>query len=153
MTLEHEAMHAETLLYMLLQRAGTGTVPPLGFATPDWVSLKEYWGALPKPSSPTVVLGPATLTLGHDDDETEDASASDARTHEFGWDNEHPKREVSVGQFRIEWRPVTNGEYYTFYRSKGGEGLDLPASWINKDGEVQVCSLLPCIWRVHSHSS
>ncbi|KAF8918913.1 C-type lectin protein [Mucidula mucida] len=141
MTLEHEAMHAETLLYMLLQRAGTGTVPPLGFSTPDWVSLKEYWGALPKPSSPTVVLGPATLTLGHDDDETEDASASDARTHEFGWDNEHPKREVSVGQFRIEWRPVTNGEYYTFYRSKGGEGLDLPASWINKDGEVQVRTL------------
>lgn len=143
MTFEHEALHAETLLYMLLQRAGSGTLPPAGFSPPDWTSLKVQWDALSKPAESSVTLGPAIISLGHDDFEAEDATASDAREHEFGWDNEHPKREVPVGQFRIEWRPITNGEFYSFYRSKEGEGMELPTSWVEGDGGVQVwCALL-----------
>ncbi|KAK0201959.1 DUF323 domain-containing protein [Desarmillaria ectypa] len=141
MTYEHEALHAETLLYMLLQRAGTGVLPPPGFATPNWEPLSEKWAAEPKPFSPTVTLSPATVTLGHDDVEVEDAQASDVATHEYGWDNEHPTRQVHVEEFRIEWRPVTNGEFYEFYKSENGKNIQVPASWVQVSGAMQVRTL------------
>lgn len=145
MTFEHEAFHAETLLYMLLQRAGTGTLPPFGFAPPDWASLSAIWDSTPTPKQTTVTLGPATITLGHDDDEAEDMlpdKANDVGGHEFGWDNEHPKREVSVGEFRIEWRPVTNGQFYEFYKGRNGQDLQMPASWVEQDGEIHVSTFV-----------
>ncbi|KAK0504162.1 DUF323 domain-containing protein [Armillaria luteobubalina] len=141
MTYEHEALHAETLLYMLLQRAGTGTLPPPGFAIPEWESLSEKWATEPKPFSPTVTLGPATVTLGHDDLEAEDGQASSVTTHEYGWDNEHPTRQVHVNEFRIEWRPVTNGEFYEFYKSGDGKDIQVPASWVQVTGAMQVRTL------------
>lgn len=122
---------------MLLQRAGTGTIPPPGFVPPAWDILAESWNAAPAPSSRTVTLGPATVVLGHDDDEADDQS-TDVAGHEFGWDNEHPRREVQVGAFRIEWRPVTNGEFYDFYRGEGAEKVKYPASWVEVDGETHV---------------
>ncbi|CAL1712953.1 unnamed protein product [Somion occarium] len=144
MTLEHEAFHAETLLYMLLQRAGTGTIPPSGFIPPSWSILAETWDNAPAPSRPdsSVTLGPATVSLGHDDDEANDDSA-DVNGHEFGWDNERPKRDVHVDEFRIDWRPITNGQFYEFYKSnKGNSKIQFPASWIElDDGEIQVRTL------------
>ncbi|KAJ7145247.1 DUF323 domain-containing protein [Mycena filopes] len=144
MTFEHEALHAETLLYMLLQRAGSGTLPPPGFAPPPWESLAEGWDAAPKPQEKTVTLGPTTVVLGHDDAEAEDEGelAGDVDGHEFGWDNEHPKREVQVDEFRIEWRPVTNGQYFKYYVSQGESGeVSMPASWVEVDGEMHVRTL------------
>jgi hypothetical protein len=86
MTFEHEAMHAETLLYMLVQRAGTGTLPPPGFTPPPWASLAESWDSAPEPAESAVTIGPTTITLGHDDNEAEDeALATDVAGHEFGW--------------------------------------------------------------------
>ncbi|KAL0579890.1 hypothetical protein V5O48_002137 [Marasmius crinis-equi] len=144
MTLEHEALHAETLLYMLLQRAGTGTIPPPGFAIPDWKSLSEHWNTLPLPKESTVKLGPAAVAVGHDDYEADDKlpdKEKDVANIEYGWDNEHPRREVQVGEFRIEWRPVTNGEFYATFKTKRDQ-FELPASWIEgKSGEVQVRTL------------
>ena len=145
MTLEHEAMHAETLLYMLLQRAGTGTIPPPGFAIPDWNSLSEQWDHLPLPDEPTVKLGPASVTLGHDDPEADDKlpeKETDIADVEYGWDNEHPRQQVQVGEFRIEWRPVTNGEFYSVFKQRR-EQFELPASWVEHErgGEVQVRTL------------
>ena len=129
---------------MLLQRAGTGTIPPSGFIPPAWDILAASWDAAPLPASRTVTLGPATVTLGHDDsedaDEEENGEEEDVNEHEFGWDNEHPSREVHVGAFRIEWRPVTNGEFWTFWQEQrqavptkkddDGKGLTFPASWV-----------------------
>ncbi|KAI0081533.1 DUF323 domain-containing protein [Panus rudis PR-1116 ss-1] len=141
MTLEHEAFHAETLLYMLLQRAGTGTIPPSGFIPPAWTILADAWNSAPKPSQGSVVLGPETITLGHDDDEADDES-TDVAGHEFGWDNEHPKRQVEVGAFRIDWRPITNGDFYKFYKSDESRGkVKFPASWVEEDGEIKVRTL------------
>ena len=127
---------------MLLQRAGLpgGTRPPSGFFTPDWEALAAGWDNIPKPVSPTVTLGPATVTLGHDDIEAEDydeVKTLDVNTHEFGWDNEHPKREVEVNEFKIEWRPVSNGEFYEFWKGDGKGKVKLPASWIEIDGVIQ----------------
>ncbi|KAH7885435.1 hypothetical protein F5I97DRAFT_1811346 [Phlebopus sp. FC_14] len=142
MTFEHEGLHAETLLYMLLQRAGTGTIAPPEFTPPPWESLLETWNATSKPASSTVVIDATTVTLGIDDvegDDTDPSKSLDVSEHVFGWDNESPKREVAVDTFKIEWRPVTNGEFYQFYRGAGKGKATLPASWVKKgDGEVQV---------------
>ncbi len=119
---------------MLLQRAGTGTIPPSasGFAIPPWESLADAWNAALTPSSSTVALGPASIELGHDDLEADDASL-EVKDHELGWDNEHPRHQVDVGKFRIEWRPVTNGQFYEFWKEAGGK-VAMPKSWV-MDGE------------------
>lgn len=143
MTLEHEAMHVETLLYMLIQRAGSGTLPPAGFITPPWASLAESWNAIPRPRSKTVTLGPAFVSLGHDDVEADDDdSESSVGDYEFGWDLEHPKRQVNVPRFEIEWQPVTNGEFYEFYMGAGNGKVSFPASWVDTDGIIEVCAFL-----------
>lgn len=140
MTLEHDAMHAETLLYMLLQRAGTGTIPPPGFVPPPWDLLKVGWDAMPPPTSPTVTLGPASVIIGHDDDDAVDEGdpCQNDENHEFGWDIEHPARTVDVGKFQISWRPVTNGELYRFYNEGGKDKIAFPASWIKEGDEIMV---------------
>lgn len=127
---------------MLIQRAGTGTIPPStgGFSTPCWESLAEVWDATPGLSNATVTLGPATVELGHDDFEAEDESL-DVRDHELGWDNEHPKRKVDVGEFRIEWRPITNGQFYEYWKTSEGK-IPIPKSWVMSNGDVMVSNLL-----------
>ena len=128
---------------MLIQRAGTGTIPPSvgGFATPCWESLVEAWDAAPVPSCDTVTLGPATVELGHDDPE-EDDSSLDVKDHELGWDNEHPRREVEVGEFRMEWRPITNGQFYEYWKSAEGK-VPMPKLWVIQDGQVMVRNWFP----------
>ncbi|KAG9315838.1 histidine-specific methyltransferase [Chiua virens] len=119
MTYEHEALHIETLLYMLLQRAGSGTIPPPDFTPPPWESLLAFWNATPKPSSPTTVIEATTVTLGVDDIEAEDALRPlDLKGHIFGWDNESPSRR---------------------YTGVGKDKVQLPASWVENDiGEIEV---------------
>jgi formylglycine-generating enzyme required for sulfatase activity len=135
---------------MLLQRAGTGTIPPPGFAPPPWSSLALNWDSDPKLESMTVTLGPATVSIGHDDIEADDVvleKSLDVVDHEFGWDNESPKRDVQVGEFRIEWRPITNGEFYRFYKTQSNK-VPLPATWVEQDGEMKVCTFptSPFVW-------
>ncbi|KAJ7128981.1 DUF323 domain-containing protein [Mycena crocata] len=133
MTLEHEGFHVETLLYMLIQRSGSGTLPPSGFVIPPWDLLKLQWDATPPPSTESVVLGPTTLTLGHNDSE-----ADDFLPESYGWDNESPARQVEVGKFRASWRPVTNKEFLAFWRAGKAE---LPKSWVEEDAEIKVRSI------------
>ncbi|KAF9453967.1 hypothetical protein P691DRAFT_657395 [Macrolepiota fuliginosa MF-IS2] len=139
MTHEHEGWHIETLLYMLLQRAGTGTRSPAGFTQPPWHILASQWSQTPPPTTPTVTLGPTTLTLGHNDSEALDKlpiHMHDVRNHIFGWDNESPVRTVHVGQFKAEWRPITNGEFAEFLLEGKGKGVvDVPTSWVEDEDE------------------
>ncbi|KAJ6603139.1 C-type lectin protein [Mycena sp. CBHHK59/15] len=138
MTLEHEGFHVETLLYMLIQRAGSGTLPPPGFTVPPWDLLALQWNSTPVPSTESVILGPAKLTLGHDDSEAEDflqGNELQAEGHQYGWDNESPPRQVEVGKFKAAWRPVTNREFFTFWEAGKAE---LPKSWVEEDGEIKV---------------
>ncbi|KAH8115420.1 C-type lectin protein [Phellopilus nigrolimitatus] len=140
MTLEHEGFHVETLLYMLIQRAGTGVLPPPGFSVPPWTELAAQWAHVPAPASPSLVLGPASLTMGHDDSEQDDlapALTNDVYTHEFGWDNESPRREVQVACFRVDWRPITNGEFLAFLKAQR-DAVGLPASWTEENGQIFV---------------
>lgn len=122
---------------MLLRTVGQGTLPPSGFTSPSWIALADSWDKAPLPPSSTVKLGPETIILGHDDYEGDDDS-KDVQNHEFGWDNEHPQRKVEVGEFKIEWRPVSNGEFYEFYKAGGSNKVAFPKGWCLVDGEVFV---------------
>jgi len=122
---------------MLLRTVGKGTLPPSGFTPPPWSTLSDSWDKAPLPLSSTVVLGPETIALGHNDSENDDAS-KEVENHEFGWDNEHPQRHADVGEFRIEWRPVSNGDFYEFYNSGGSDRVAFPESWCMIDDEAYV---------------
>ena len=125
---------------MLIQRGGRGTLPPPGFTTPPWKLLAQKWANVPHPYNPTVVLGSETVTLGHDDPEADDALEEknlSVHWHTFGWDNESPARTVTLGRFKAEWRPVTNGEFGLF--RKENDDILLPRSWCLEGGEVKVC--------------
>ncbi|KAI0314513.1 C-type lectin protein [Amylostereum chailletii] len=137
MAYEHEGFHVETLLYMLIQRAGTGTLPPPGVPTPPFTVLAKQWSALPPRSTPTLVLGPAEVTLGTDDPEPADldpAHAHDAFGRGYVWDNESPSRTVRVRAFRADVRPVTNAAYEAWWRSPAACGRRAPASWVVRGG-------------------
>ncbi|KAG5339784.1 hypothetical protein C0989_003584 [Termitomyces sp. Mn162] len=141
MTIEHEGFHIETLLYMLIQRAGFGTLPPPGFTAPPWEMIAQQWDAAPAPSTSTIVVGPATILLGHQDSEGDDAipgAVEDVDNHVFGWDNESPERKFEVAAFRAEWRPITNNEFQAFWRAQGADCSRIPGSWVYEDGEMKV---------------
>ena len=129
----------QTLLYMLIQRAGSGILPPPGFSTPSWELLAHHWANSPAPPEPTVILGPELITLGHNDGEDQDHTDEyklAVHNHTFGWDNESPARVVTVGRFKAEWRPVTNREFEVFWRKR--EDISLPRSWCLENGELKV---------------
>lgn len=88
------------------------------------------------------MVGPASLTLGHNDSEADDPNPlfnamDNIVNHTYGWDNESPARVVEVGAFKAEWRPITNNQYMTFWRSLTGKAM--PKSWVEEDGEIKVC--------------
>ncbi|KAJ5371067.1 Ergothioneine biosynthesis protein 1 [Penicillium cataractarum] len=116
---EHEAMHLETFLYMLLQ--SEKTLPPIGVETPNFEKLaldaKENerpntWFRIPQQS----------FTIGLDDSD-DNVLPKDS----FGWDNEKPQRSVHVHAFEAQARPVTNGEYAKYLQAAHLE--EMPASW------------------------
>jgi formylglycine-generating enzyme required for sulfatase activity len=116
---EHEAMHLETLLYMLLQSEKVEL--PTGVVVPDFKALSDFsertavdnqWFTVPD----------SDITIGLDD--TSEASSG---TEYFGWDNEKPQRSLHVQSFRAKARPITNGEYAE-YMAKTGK-TTVPASW------------------------
>lgn len=127
---------------MLIQRAGTGTLPPPGFVTPPWSALSAQWDQFTPPLfSRTTILGPATVVLGHDDSEADDHSPGlmyNVDGHEFGWDNESPQRSLEVAKFKIDWRPVTNMEFYLFWTGEGKGQVEMPKSWVSEEGDVKV---------------
>lgn len=141
MTHEHEGWHVETLLYMVIQRAGFGTLPPAGFTVPPWEDLVRQWASIPAPSTPGVLVGPATVILGHQDSEGDDKSpelSEDVVGRTFGWDNESPPRAVHVGQFKAEWRLVTNGEFEVFWRGPGKDLVEMPKNWFEDEAGIKV---------------
>lgn len=117
---EHEAMHLETFLYMLLQ--SEKTLPPIGVDVPDFVELaaqsKENatpntWFRIPK----------QRVAVGLDDPDDK-LMPRDS----FGWDNEKPQRHVVVHSFEAQGQPITNGDYAQYLQVKRLQ--DVPASWV-----------------------
>lgn len=117
--MEHEAMHLETLLYMLIQ--SERVLSPPGTIQPDFealarqsqgLSVENKWFSVPA----------SEFSIGIDDPET---PAGPDRY--FGWDNEKPARVVQAGAFQAKARPITNGEFAEYLKETGK--TDIPASW------------------------
>ncbi|EXJ84167.1 hypothetical protein A1O3_04834 [Capronia epimyces CBS 606.96] len=116
---EHEAMHLETFLYMLLQ--SERVLPPPGQERSDFEALasqahskrvQNQWNRIPA----------RKLKIGLDDPENDLGP-----DRYFGWDNERPARTVLVKDFEAQSRPISNGEYARFLEVTHKDSL--PASW------------------------
>jgi len=116
---EHEAMHLETLLYMLLQSEKV-ELPP-GAVIPDFKALSQL--------SERVAVDNQWFTIPNSDIYTglDDAGNGTGATRYFGWDNEKPRRPLHVKSFRAKARPITNGEYAEFMAKTGK--TTVPAAW------------------------
>jgi L-histidine Nalpha-methyltransferase / hercynylcysteine S-oxide synthase len=139
LTHEHEAMHLETLLYMLVQSPNIHT--PSGVKATSW----DIHATTTLSNAPLHMVHAGSVTVGHDDIERLDDDQDLTPGNEFGWDNENPKRQVAVNSFKIQSRPVTNGEYYTYL--KESDLLDkMPCSWLrSEDGQLMVKTVFgPC---------
>ncbi|KAI8987005.1 hypothetical protein BDB01DRAFT_719898 [Pilobolus umbonatus] len=134
MCFEHEAMHLETILYMLIQ--SPRTLSPKGVSVPGWKLALDKKQPLPKllplSSARKLKVFTGLVSLGHYDHEKMDLSAKYKHDVEFGWDNEHPVRQVAVRAFEIDSRPITNGEYYTYMKERNISNI--PASWSVENG-------------------
>lgn len=111
---EHEAMHLETLLYMLIQ--SDKVLPPPGTVIPDFaaqaiqsdtLTVENEWFTIPE----------ADIEIGLNDPDKD----YDTQRY-FGWDNERPQRSAHVKSFRAKARPITNGEYAEYLMGAGKTG-------------------------------
>ncbi|KAM7203815.1 C-type lectin fold [Naviculisporaceae sp. PSN 640] len=116
---EHELMHIETLLYMMLQ--SNRTLPPPHVPRPDFEKLaakarservENEWFDIPAQE----------ITIGQLDPEDND----DFESH-FAWDNEKPIRQVKVHAFQAQGRPISNEEYARYMYLNNIDKV--PASW------------------------
>lgn len=116
---EHEAMHLETLLYMLVQ--SDRILPPPGTAIPDFAALAKR-SAATAVENKWFTIPETNLSIGLND---LDGDTSTERY--FGWDNEKPARSARVKSFRARARPITNGEYAEYLTKTRSAAI--PASW------------------------
>jgi L-histidine Nalpha-methyltransferase / hercynylcysteine S-oxide synthase len=125
---EHEVMHLETFLYMLLQ--SDQILPPPAVQRPNFeqLALRSQKVAVP---NEWFTIPSATFTIG-----LQDNDLSKLPECSFGWDNEKPQRVVSVNAFLAKGRPITNGEYAAYL--KVHNIVDIPASWVATTKETDL---------------
>ncbi|MCJ1312598.1 hypothetical protein MMC25_006272 [Agyrium rufum] len=116
---EHEVMHLETLLYMLLQ--SEKTIPPPG-PKPDFAALSDYASANRVPNE-WIDVPSRKVIIGLDDPQT-----NEGPDRYFGWDNETPRRSVSVHAFQAKATGLTNEDYALYLTATNKASL--PASWM-----------------------
>lgn len=131
MCFEHEAMHLETILYMIVQSPNFKH-PPV--TPPLWYRRHTDQCRVTKLSilnhANMISFDGGNVEIGIDELEETDISLAVTESEiKFGWDNEHPKRVVSVLPFELQSRPVTNGEYWLFWKDTGEDRRLLPAAW------------------------
>ncbi|KAK3899457.1 hypothetical protein C8A05DRAFT_36918 [Staphylotrichum tortipilum] len=116
---EHEVMHLETLLYMMLQ--SDRTRPPPHVPVPDFENLAAKARAERVPNE-WFDIPAREITVGLDD--PEDGTDVDVP---YGWDNEKPARRAKVHAFQAQGRPISNEEFAQYLYSTHAD--DIPASW------------------------
>jgi gamma-glutamyl hercynylcysteine S-oxide synthase len=106
--LEHEAMHQETLLYIVHQ---------LAYDRKRRIAGRHEDHASPAAAMRSVAAGKATLGALPDE-------------IPFGWDNEFGRLEIDVAGFDISTYPVTNADWLRFVAAGG----PAPAFWREQNG-------------------
>ncbi|KAH0556705.1 hypothetical protein GP486_005508 [Trichoglossum hirsutum] len=117
---EHEVMHLETLLYMILQ--SDRCLPPPGITRPDFGAMANQAEIHAVPNE-WFTVPQQRISIG-----LEDLENDLGPDRFFGWDNEKPKRNAVVPGFRAKARPITNQEYARYLEDTNKQ--ELPASWI-----------------------
>ncbi len=108
MAVEHRYMHAETFAYLmhgLPYSWKQGPAPPAAVRPAPVTSWRDVAGGM-------VLLG--------------------QRADVFGWDNEFPRHEVRLNDFRITENKVSNGDYLHFLQETNAAP---PHFWCLADGE------------------
>ncbi|KAI9821822.1 MAG: hypothetical protein M1827_002404 [Pycnora praestabilis] len=121
LTFEHEIMHLETLLYMLLQ--SDKALPPPGTMKPDFVGLARSANSEAVPNK-WITIPENQIVLGLEDPEND--SGTDRY---FGWDNEKPARTIKVPTFTAKARPISNSDYAQYLDNT--QKTSIPASWFD----------------------
>ncbi|KAB8074790.1 hypothetical protein BDV29DRAFT_173092 [Aspergillus leporis] len=129
---EHEVMHLETFLYMLIQ--SEKTLPPPAADRPDFEKMYREARQNSKPNE-WFSIPEQILTIGLDG-----ADGNDVPPFTYGWDNEKPARTVNIPAFEAQGRPITNGEYAKYLQAH--QSRRRPASWVlthsNEDYSIPV---------------
>lgn len=143
------------LLHLVSQRTGRGTSSPLRFSPPLWSVLAKSWDQAHQSRGATVTLGPTVVSLVNDGDQVDDLCIQAPMLCPTDCHVKPSRGSVCIEKFVIEWRPVTNHEFHQFYVTKGRDTIQLPTSWIEIEGDIQVCtrSLLSSGHETHSHAS
>jgi formylglycine-generating enzyme required for sulfatase activity len=98
--LEHEAMHQETLLYMLHELAHEKKRPSRRVVESSSSETRQL--------DDSIAIPPGKAKLGAEPDT-------------FGWDNEFAAHVVDVPAFTIDSHAVTNGEYLEYMTATGAK--------------------------------
>jgi formylglycine-generating enzyme required for sulfatase activity len=109
--LEHEAMHQETLLYMLHEMAHDKKRPSRQVVESTSSTTRPLDDSIAIPAGKTIVGAPQGT---------------------FGWDNEFPSHTVDVAAFSIDTHAVTNGEYLEYVNATGAKA---PHFWARGERE------------------
>ncbi|KAF9889559.1 hypothetical protein FE257_007269 [Aspergillus nanangensis] len=117
---EHEVLHLETFLYMLLQ--SERILPPTGVNKPDFQSIFQHARKNAKPNE-WFTIPEQKLLIGLDG-----ADGKSVPKTSFGWDNEKPGRATTVQEFEAQAQPITNGEYAKYLQAN--QLRHMPASWL-----------------------
>ena len=113
------AMHLETFLYMLLQ--SDKTLPPTS-EMPDFEYMVQEADAF-ESSNDWVSIPATSMKVGMTDPEH-----IEGLDRYFGWDNEKPRREISVHEFESKAQPLSNEDYAVFMKQT--RRTHIPASWL-----------------------
>jgi formylglycine-generating enzyme required for sulfatase activity len=131
---EHEAMHLETLLYMLVQ--SERTLAPPGVPQLDLVALatdtkaRHTYKESSLRNSSWTLIPRQTVAIGSNSLDTDGKSS-----RYFGWDNEQPARQVDVGAFRLRPEPITINDYALYLEAT--KQTSIPASWSDLPAEFK----------------
>ncbi len=129
--LEHEEMHHETLLYLMLRLPLDRKAAPFASRHIDQ----------PAPNRGRVEVATGEATLGALRDRIV-----------FAWDNELDGATIEVPRFSIDVNPVTNGEYVAFVEATGAAA---PSFWFQRNGNWMLRAMfdelpLPLSWPVYA---
>ena len=118
---EHEVLHLETLLYMLLQHSRT--LPPPGVPLPDFEAMAALDDSINKEEENWIDIPAFDIKMGTSQDEDNGGY--------FTWDNETPERSAKIASFKAFPRPITNAEYARYLETTNSASY--PESWASKD--------------------
>ncbi|KAK9453295.1 histidine-specific methyltransferase [Dipodascopsis uninucleata] len=126
---EHEAMHLETLLYMLVQSKNTN--PP---TTSSWSIHQQLYSSASTLQPDTVIIeARESIRLGYDFSTESNSDEMLIADYKFGWDNESPARMVpGHGKIEVARQLITNKDYLAYLNALGITSCDhplFPASW------------------------